>query len=264
MRIVVCIKQVPDINKLDRMETDPETGVIKREGLPSITNPDDESALEAALKIKEANGAEVIALTMGPPQAEEALIQAMGMGVDQGILVSDRAFAGADTLATSYTLAGAIKQLGKVDLILCGLQAIDGDTAQVGPMLAESLNLPQVTYVDELMLENKKFIAWRRLEKGRQQVAIKAPVLMTVVSGDEPVRSTTYANLSDALAKGVTTMTAAELDLDQTRLGLSGSPTAVAKVWTPEAQAGGETLDGDPAVIAERLADILLERLGRG
>ena len=202
MRIVVCVKQVPDIERLDHMSTDPETGTIQREGLPSILNPVDEYAVEQALLLKDRLGAEVVVITMGPPQADEALIHCLAMGADQAYLVCDRALAGSDTLATSYALAGAIASLGGCDLVLCGLQAIDGDTAQVGPMLAEKLALPQVTCVSGLTVEGKKAVAIRELEDGTETVQVKLPLLATMVKAGPLPRIPTFAGLSDALKQG--------------------------------------------------------------
>ena len=258
MRIFVCIKQVPDISEMAVMETDPETGTIKREGIPAIVNPFDEYALEEAVRWKENLGGEVIAITMGPPQAEEALVKCLSMGADQAVLLSDRAFAGADTLATSYVLAGAINKLGDFDLIICGQQAIDGDTAQVGPMLAENLHIPQITYVSGLEVEKKHVVGMREVEEGQERVRCKMPVLITVVKGINEPRVPTYSDLSEAMDKEIPAWTAQDLGLDEKRLGLNGSPTAVTKVWSPEARSGGQEITGDPAEVAVFLADILL------
>ena len=263
MRIMVCIKQVPDISQVTGMATDPETGTIKREGLPSIVNPFDEFAVEEAVRLKEKLGAEVIVVTMGPPQAEDALIQCLSMGADQAVLLSDRVFAGSDTLATSYTLAGAVKKLGDIDLILCGQQAIDGDTAQVGPMLAENLGWPQVTYVDHIEAGDKKIRARRELEDRHEIVECGLPVLMTVVKGINEPRIPTYGELSEAMDKEIRVWGAEDLHLDHGRLGLGGSPTAVARIWTPEPRGGGRVMTGEPEVLARQLADIISELASR-
>ena len=163
MEIVCLIKQVPDTTDV---KIDPKTGTLIREGVPSIINPDDKNALEEALVLKERFGGKVTVVSMGPPQAEEALREAYAMGADDCILLCDRAFAGADTLATSYTLATAVKNIGKFDIVVCGRQAIDGDTAQIGPQVAEILGLPQITYVKNLEIDGKKVTAHRTLEDG--------------------------------------------------------------------------------------------------
>jgi electron transfer flavoprotein beta subunit len=263
MRIVVCVKQVPDIDRLETMSTDPETGTILREGLPSILNPFDEYAMEQALNLKDQLGAEVVVITMGPPQAEEALVHCLAMGADRAILVCDRALAGSDTLATSYALAGAIASLKGFDLVLCGLQAIDGDTAQVGPMLAEKLAVPQVTCVSSLKIEGRKATAIRELEDGQETVRVKTPLLASMIKAGPLPRIPTYASLSDALEQSVSLMSAADLGLEPSRLGLNGSPTAVVKVWNPQEGSAGQALQGTPEELAVRLADILLESLGR-
>ena len=261
MKIIVCIKQVPDIAEIETMETDPETGTIVRDGLPSIVNPFDEYALEEAISWKEKLGAEVIAITMGPPQAEDALVKALSMGADQAILLSDGAFAGSDTIATTYTLAGAIRKIGDVDLVFCGQQAIDGDTAQVGPMLAENLRIPQITYVNYVEIEGKHVVAKRELEDSYEVVRCKMPVLLTVIKGINIPRIPTFGSLSDAMEKEIPVWTAEDLDVEKNRLGLSGSPTAVTRVWTPDPRPRGEVLTGEPSELAERLAGILLNIL---
>ncbi|NLP30987.1 MAG: electron transfer flavoprotein subunit beta/FixA family protein, partial [Clostridiales bacterium] len=177
MKIVVCLKQVPDTNEV---KIDPKTGTLIREGVPSIINPDDKNALEEALVLKEENGAHVTVVSMGPPQAEAALREALAMGADEAILVSDRAFAGADTLATSNALAGALRQLD-YDIIFAGRQAIDGDTAQVGPEIAEHLGLPQVTYVEEVKVNGNELEVRRAWEDGYETLTVKTPVLLTAI-----------------------------------------------------------------------------------
>jgi len=261
VRIVVCIKQVPDIAEMEKMETDPETGNIIREGLPAIVNPFDEYAMEEAVSWKERNGDEVIAVTMGPPQAEDALIKCLSMGADQAILLSDRQFAGSDTIATTWTLAGAIRKIGDVDLVLCGQQAIDGDTAQVGPMLAENLHIPQITYVSRLELEGKYITATREVEDGYEVVRCKLPALVTVVKGINIPRVPTYNSLSEAMDKEIPVWGAEDLDIEKDRLGLPGSPTAVTRVWAPESRSQGHVLRGEPSELAKQLAEVLLQPL---
>jgi len=258
MRIIVCVKQVPDIAEMETMETDPETGTIIREGLPAILNPFDEFAIEEAVSIKKKHGAEVIAITMGPPQAEDALITCLSMGADHAYLLSDRDFAGSDTLATTYTLAGAIGKIGDFDLILCGQQAIDGDTAQVGPMLAENLRIPQITYVNNLEIEKKHVTAKRELEDVYEVVRCKMPLLLTVVKGINVPRVPTFSDLSEAMENEIPVWTSEDLGLEKSRLGLAGSPTAVTRVWTPEPRSTGQVLKGEAPEIADQVADVLL------
>jgi electron transfer flavoprotein beta subunit len=194
MKIVVCIKQVPDTTEV---RLDPKTGTLIREGVPSIINPDDKSGLEAALRLKDEIGAKVTVITMGPPQAEKALKEALAMGADEAILLSDRAFAGADTWATSSTLAAAIRKLD-YDLIIAGRQAIDGDTAQVGPQIAEHLNLPQVSYVEDLERDGDSLILKRVFEDGYHKVKVKMPCLITTLSEMNKPRYMSVSGVLDA------------------------------------------------------------------
>ena len=177
MNIVVCLKQVPDTNEV---RIDPKTGTLIREGVPSIINPDDKNALEEALVLKEQYNAKVTVLSMGPPQAEKALREALAMGADEAILLTDRAFAGADTLATSRALAATLKKI-PYDIVFAGRQAIDGDTAQVGPEIAEHLNLPQITYVEKVNVEGNELKVRRALEDGYEILRVKMPVLLTAI-----------------------------------------------------------------------------------
>ncbi len=174
MNIVVCVKQVPDTNEV---KIDPVKGTLIRDGVPSIINPDDKNAIEEALRLKDKHGANVTVITMGPPQAEVALKEAIAMGADDAILISDRAFAGSDTLATSRTLAGAIAKLD-YDIVMAGRQAIDGDTAQVGPGIAESLNLPQVTYVENVEFDGKNLKIRKALEDGYEILEVQTTMFV--------------------------------------------------------------------------------------
>lgn len=246
MDIIVCIKQVPDISKIKNVETDSETGTIIREGIPSIVNPFDLYAVEEAVKIKEglAEDVSITVLTMGPPQAEEALLKCLCMGADNAILLSAREFAGGDTLATGYVLAKAIQKIGKHDLVFCGLQATDGDTAQVGPGIAENLHIPQITYVNKLTIQKKKVVAHREIEGVSEVIESRMPVLMTVVKGLNEPRIPTYKGITRALEKEITVWGVAELDIDMDRVGLKGSPTNVVRVFSPEAKAGGQKFEG--------------------
>ncbi|MDY6863460.1 MAG: electron transfer flavoprotein subunit beta/FixA family protein [Thermodesulfobacteriota bacterium] len=260
MDIIVCIKQVPDISEIEKVKTDPETGTIIREGVPSIVNPFDEYAVEEAIRIKEKIDAKVTILTMGPPQAEEALRKCLSMGADEAVLLTDRAFAGGDTLATGYTLSMAIKKIGKFDLIFCGQQATDGDTAQVGPSIAENLHIPQITYINKLEIQKKKIVAHREIEGGIEVVECRMPALLTAVKGLNEPRIPKYKGIMQALKKEIIIWKASDLDLEGDRIGLGGSPTNVVKVFSPETRAGGQKFEGlsyDDA--AKKILEILKE-----
>ncbi len=257
MDIIVCIKQVPETTEV---KINPETNTLVREGVPSIVNPFDENAIEAALKIKEKHGGKVTAITMGPPQAAEALKTCIAMGVDDVYLVSDRAFAGSDTWATSYTLAQAIKKIGKFDLIICGKQAIDGDTAQVGPGIAEWLNLPQVTFAVKIEVENKTAKIERLLEEVNEVVECPIPAVLTVVKQINEPRMPSLRGMMKAKKAEVKTLKAAELNADAKNLGLDGSPTQVVKIFTPPPKGGGEKLEGEPQEIIDKLVGKIKER----
>lgn len=257
LEIIVCIKQVPDTTEV---KINPETNTLVREGVPSIINPFDENAIEAALQLKEQHGGKVTVLTMGPPQAAEALKTAVAMGVDEVVLTSDRAFAGSDTWATSYTLAQTIKKLGKFDLIICGKQAIDGDTAQVGPGIAEWLNLPQVTFAVKIEINDQKAKVERMLEEVNEIVEAPLPVVLTVVKQINTPRLPSLKGLMRAKKAEVKMMSAADIEGDPKNLGLNGSPTSVVKIFTPPAKGGGEILSGEPAEMADKLLAKLKER----
>ncbi|MCD3204551.1 electron transfer flavoprotein subunit beta/FixA family protein, partial [Clostridium botulinum] len=212
-------KQVPDTNQV---KIDPVTGTLIREGVPSIINPEDKNALEEALRLKDENGATVTVISMGPPQAEAALREAMAMGADDAILISDRAFAGADTLATSYALAGALKKLD-YDFILAGRQAIDGDTAQVGPEIAEHLGIPQITYVEKVDVEGDKLTVRRALENGYEVLEVQTPCLLTAIKELNEPRYMDMRNVFGVFEKEVKVWSADDIDVDKALLGLKGS-----------------------------------------
>ncbi len=242
MEIIVCIKQVPDTTEV---RIDPVTNTLIRDGVPSIINPFDENAIEEALRIREKFGGRVTVITMGPPQAESALKDAYAMGADEVILLSDRKFAGADTLATSYTLAQAIKKLGKYDLILCGKQAIDGDTGQVGPEIAEHLGIPLVAYVKKLeIIDNTKAKVYRALEEGYEIVEVPLPALFTVLKEINEPRYPSLKGKLRARKMKVPVWTAEEIEADSSRIGLDGSPTKVVRTFTPTPRGRGEILQG--------------------
>ena len=245
MDIIVLVKQVPDTTDV---KLDPKTGNLIREGLDSIINPDDLHALEAAVSLKEAWGGKVTVISMGPLQAIDALSEAMGMGADQGILLSDRAFAGADTWATSFTLGKAIKKLGKYDLILCGHQAIDGDTAQIGPQVADYLQLTQVTYVREIEKVSKKsIIVKRRLENGYERIQCILPALLTVIGELNMPRYPDVGRLISVCREKapIKIWNAADIGVKIGQIGAEGSLTHVIKTFAPKFKREGEILEGD-------------------
>lgn len=260
MHILVCIKQVPDTNDV---KIDPETNTLMREGVDSIINPFDMYAIEESLRLKERVGGKVTALSMGPPQAEAALREAISMGVDGAILLSDRAFAGSDTWATSYTLSAAIRKIGDVDVILCGKQASDGDTAQVGPGIATHLDLPQVTYVRKIEeIDEQHVTAERLLDTGYEVIETPVPCLLTVVKEINEPRLPSLKGKLAARKADIPTWTAADIEAEPGKVGLEGSPTKVVRIFTPPNREGGEMLEGDPvevaATLVEKLKDIVL------
>jgi electron transfer flavoprotein beta subunit len=248
MKIVVCMKQVPDTNEI---KIDPKTGTLQREGVPSIMNPEDKHALLAALKIKDS---EVIALSMGPPQAEMILREALAYGAKKSILLCDYAFAGSDTAATSYALSKAIQKLNP-DLIVCGRQAIDGDTAQVGPQLAELLGLSQVTYVQEIIeISKNKIKVKKETEIGLDIIEAPIPALITCTNDVSPLEYPSLQAISAAFESEIETWKADDLKADKERAGLKGSPTWVHKSFTPSQQRQGNILRGNVKELAKQLA----------
>jgi electron transfer flavoprotein beta subunit len=239
MNIVVCLKQVPDTTEV---KIDPKTGTLIREGVPSIINPDDKNALEEAISLKDKYGANVTVISMGPPQAQNALREAMAMGADEAILISDRAFAGADTLATSNALAGTLRKL-KYDIIFAGRQAIDGDTAQVGPEIAEHLGIPQVTYVEKVEVEGNSVKVRRAWEDGYETIKVNTPVLLTAIKELNVPRYMDVQNIFSTFKKDVKVWTANDIDVDKALLGLAGSPTKVKKSMTKETKGQGELVN---------------------
>lgn len=251
MNIVVLIKQVPDTTDV---KIDPKTGTLIREGVPSIINPDDKHAIEEALRLKEKFGGKVTVISMGPPQAMDALRESKAMGVDDNILLSDRAFAGADTWATSYTLAAAIKKVGDYDLIICGRQAIDGDTAQVGPQVAECLDLPQITYVRKIEIDNKTMQAERALEDGFERIETTLPALITVIKDLNKPRYPSVRGIVEACREAeYPVWTAKDIDAEPSKIGLDGSPTQVKRSFAPEPHGAGLILEGTTEQMAKDL-----------
>lgn len=244
MKIIVLVKQVPDSTEI---RVDKVTGTLIRAGVPSIINPDDLAGVEEALKIKEATGAHVTVISMGPPQASGMLKELYGRGVDECILITDRAFAGADTCATSSTLAAAIEKVG-YDLIIGGRQAIDGDTAQVGPQIAEHLGLPVISYAADIKVEGDSVVVKRQYEDRYHELKAKMPCLVTALSELNEPRYMTPGGIFDAFDKEVTVWGRADLkDVDDSDLGLKGSPTKIAKASDKVAKGAGEKVNLDPA-----------------
>ncbi len=256
INIVCCIKQVPDTTEV---RIDKEKGTLIRKGVPSIINPEDKNGLEQALLIKEQNGAFITVLTMGPPQAKQALYEALAMGADRAILLSDSAFAGADTWSTSLTLAAAIKKLD-YDLIFTGRQAIDGDTAQVGPEIAEHLNIPQATYASGMILKDKGLVEVKRaLDDGYERIEYAMPLLITAVKELNQPRYMKPSRIFKVFQRHIEVWTKEDLEIDQTQLGLKGSPTQVRKSVTREIGGAGEVIKTNP----KEAVDILLKTLNK-
>jgi electron transfer flavoprotein beta subunit len=258
MNIIVCVKQVP--NTAD-VQIDPETGRLKREGVESVINSFDEYAIEEGVRIKEKVGGKVIVVTMGPPQAESVLREAISKGADEAVLVSDRAFGGADTLATSYALSSAIKFIGSYDIILCGEQASDGDTAQVGPEIAETLNIPHIAYIKRIeSIDNKSIKVKRMMEDGCDLIESPVPVLLTVVKEINTPRIMSLKGKMAAKKAVIKILNAADVGADIKRTGLNGSPTQVMKIFVPPQRTGGvEKFSGSAKEIAVALVKRLSE-----
>jgi electron transfer flavoprotein alpha/beta subunit len=254
MHIVVCIKQVPDSAEI---KINPETGTLIREGVPSIINPFDMHALEAGIQMKEKTGGKVTVMTMGPPQAETSLREAVAMGADDAVLLSDRAFAGSDTWATSLTLSKAIEKIG-ADIVICGKQAIDGDTAQVGPETAEFLNIPHISYVKKIEDVSESGIKVQRLmDEGYDVIESQFPVLLTVVKELNEPRLPSLKGKMAAKKAEIKKWGQADIMAEENDIGLKGSPTQVKNIFTPEARSGRKTLEGT----AEEQVDALIQEL---
>ncbi|MBM4140827.1 MAG: electron transfer flavoprotein subunit beta/FixA family protein [Nitrospira sp.] len=254
MNIVVCIKQVPDTAEV---KINPETNTLIREGVPSIINPFDMHAIEAGLQIREKIGGKVTVITMGPPQAETALRDALSMGADDAVLLTDRAFAGSDTWATSYTLSKAVKKIG-ADIIICGKQAIDGDTAQVGPEMAEFLDIPHISYIRNIEEIRADYIRVQRLmESGYDIVESPIPVLLTVVKEINEPRLPSLKGKMAAKKAVIKKWTSSDIGADADKIGLKGSPTQVKNIFAPEAKTDRKMLEGSP----EEQIDTLIQEL---
>ena len=244
-KIIVCAKQVPDTNVI---RINPKTGTLIRDGVPSILNYDDANALEEALKIKDRYlDTNITVITMGPPQAKDLLIECMAMGADEGILVSDRAVGGSDTWATSNTLEAAIRKVGSFDLIFAGRQAIDGDTAQVGPQLAEKLGIPQITYVEEFEIDRnmKDITVKRQMEDGFEIIEVQVPCMLTAIKELNTPRYMTIGGIYGVKDKPMKVWSAADIEVDLTKVGLEASPTNVFRSFTPVPKGKGVMVEYD-------------------
>ncbi|MEX2104952.1 MAG: electron transfer flavoprotein subunit beta/FixA family protein, partial [Bacilli bacterium] len=263
LHIVACIKQVPD-TKIIKMN--PKTNTMDRASAPAILNPYDAHAVEEAVRLKKRYGGIVSVLTMGPPPAVKAIKKCIEIGADEGYMISDRAFAGADTLATSYALTKAIDKISKikpVDLVICGKMTIDGDTGQVGPGIARRLDIPPLTSVKEIVEINQEehyAIVHRKLEDGYEVIQSTLPCLLSVEKDINEIPYSTMTNMIKAARYQPHIWSVDDLeDVDHTQLGLKGSPTIVSKVWAPEKPKGGTMLQGNSNVQVEQLLEILLE-----
>lgn len=260
MNIIVCIKQVPNTNEV---KINQETGTLIREGVESIINPDDKNAIEAALTLREQAGGKVTLLSMGPDQAKAALKEGLAMGADEAYLLSDRAFGGSDTWATATIIAAAIEKIGNYDVIFCGRQAIDGDTAQVGPEIAEFLGLPQVTYAKDVKIDGDELIVTRYTEDADLVIRVKTPCLLTAIKELNDPRFPKVSRIFevyDEQEANIQVLTFADLPVDPTQIGLKGSPTNVFRSFVPVKEKHSEILEGlNEKEKAETLIDKLSE-----
>lgn len=258
MQIVVCVKQVPASNEV---RLDPVTHTIIREGTEAVINPFDTYAIEEALRLKQRLGGSVTLLSMGIPAVAELLRESLALGADRAVLLSDRKFAGADTLATACALAAGIRRLGRVDLIICGKQATDGDTAQVGPSLAEKLGIPHTTYVRAIeAIDETTIRCSRQTDSGHDSVELQLPAVITVVKEINQPRLPAIAGVRAALTAPLEVWHASDLEVDEQRIGIAGSPTQVLRTFVPERSSAGELLTGSSGEQAKQLIDRLLGR----
>lgn len=255
MKIVVCIKQVPDTVDV---KIDPVTKNLDRRNIVGVINPFDKNAIEEAVKIKENHGGEITVISMGPPQTNESLREALALGCDNAILLSARELGGADTLATAYTLSRAIEKIGDIDIVLFGSHAVDADTGQTGPIVAENLGYRQITFVSEVDIKEGYVFASRALENGVQKVKAKLPVVMTATNTLNKPRYAKPINIMRAFKKEITVWNHIDLDCDMECIGLKGSPTAVTEIFEPKRDNKINMLKGSPEEIAKDLVDKLL------
>ena len=257
MKVIVCVKQVPDTS--GKVAVNPD-GTLNRASMQTITNPDDMNAVEAALKLKDETGCRVVVVSMGPPPAMGMLRELLAMGADEGVLISGREFGGSDTYATSQIIAAGINYLGieKDDIVMCGRQAIDGDTAQVGPQIAEHLDLPQVTYVENLEFDGDKLFTIRKsTEEGYQTVQVESPCVVTVLATANKARYMSVRGIVEAYDREVEIWNFNNISVDEAKLGLNGSPTRVWKSFTKGAKAAGKVFEVEPA----EAVDVIIEKL---
>lgn len=259
--IIICIKQVPDPQHLSKIKIDPETKTIRREGIPAVLNPNDRNAIEEALRIQEKLGWNTIAISMGPPQAEEALRQALAMGVNEAILLCDKRFAGADTLATAITLAKAVTKIGDYKLILCGQETVDGSTGQVPPQIAEFLDLPHATRVKKIQLNTNEVLVESQIEYGTLKISMQLPAVISVTREINTPRIPPIKGILRACRQTITYWTLKDLNLDEEEVGLKGSPTQVTQVFTPKIERMGIIIKGSPEKAAKKLVE-QLHKLG--
>lgn len=258
LSIVVCIKPVPDPDYYDKVSIDPNTKRITREGIPTIINPVDKNGIEAALQLKKLYGGKVTVITMAPPNATESLREALAMGADEAVLMSDRAFGGADTLATSYTLSKGIEKLGGFDIIFCGAESADGATAQVPSQLGEWLNIPHLWNVFDMEARDERsLIAKTKVENGFMEWEIKLPCLLGVARELNKPRFISAMGIIKAKNKPISVWGKSDINAEEARLGLDGSPTKAGEIFTPDLKRKGEMLSGS----IEELADTILEKL---
>ena len=263
MKIIVCVKQVPDTS--GKVAVNPD-GTLNRASMQTITNPDDMNAVEAALRLKDKTGCKVIVVTMGPPPAAGMLRELMAMGADEGVLVSAREFGGSDTYATSQILSAAIKRIGleKEDMIFCGRQAIDGDTAQVGPQIAEKLDMPQVTYAGEITVDGGTVTVQRMLEDGYMTIKVQTPCMITCIKELGDARYMNIDGIYSTYEKPLTTLGYDDLKddplIDATTIGLKGSPTNIFKSFTPPQKGAGMMLEGDDKDTCDKLVGLLVTK----
>ena len=258
MKILVYVKQVPDTTDV---KLDPKTGNLNREGVESIMNPLDANAVEAALRLREQHGGSIVAISMGPPQAEDVLKKALAMGCDESVLLSDRAFGGADTLATGYVLSKAAEKIGDYDLLIFGRHASDGETAQTGPIVAAYLGIPQITLAQSLEIEDGWVTATRSTEERTERVRAKLPALVTVCAEINKPRYPTPINIMKALKKSRKVWDRGELDADPAKCGIPGSPSVTKRLFEPQhAKVDTVLFTGDEQEMAEKFADMLQTR----
>ncbi len=257
MNIVVCLKQVPGTTDV---KIDPNTNTLIRQGIENIINPFDTYAIEEAVRLKEKHGGKVTVITMGPPQADAALREAISLGVDNAVLLSDRAFAGADTWATANTLAKAIQKLGQTDLIICGRQTIDGDTGQVGPEMSEMLNIPFIAYVSKIEEIKEKYLRVSRMvEDGHEVLETTLSAIITVAKEINVPRLPSLRGIMKSKSAAITTWSIKDLGVNESEVGLAGSSTQVIKIFFPQRVSKAEVLTGDAAAQVDKLIEKLKE-----